>query len=125
MTRKTFLEPHRKKYPIKKFKSHNVVLNPKDRPTMLNVTNHNPKEIKAITNAAKSIKEDVMLAGEICVFKNGKSSNNREVAAALDEPNKHDIRFGVFDIISYKDEEPTLDEKEKTALIKKLAERDY
>ena len=30
--------------------------------------NGNPKEIKAITTAAKSIKEDVMLAGEICVF---------------------------------------------------------
>ena len=83
--------------------------------------NGNPKEIKAITSAAKSIKEDVMLAGEICVFKNGKSSNNREVAAALAEPEKHDIRFGVFDIIAYKGEEPTLDAKEKTALIKKLA----
>ena len=83
--------------------------------------NGNAKEINAITTAAKSIKEDVMLAGEICVFKNGKSSNNREVAAALAEPEKHDIRFGVFDIISYKGEEPTLDEKEKTALIKKLA----
>ena len=83
--------------------------------------NGNPKEIKAITTAAKSIKEDVMLAGEICVFKNGKSSSNREVAAAMGAPDKHDIRFGVFDIISYKGEEPTLDAKEKTALIKKLA----
>lgn len=83
--------------------------------------NGNPKEIKAITTAAKSIKEDVMFAGEICVFKNGKSSNNRVVAAALDEPEKYDIRFGVFDIISFKGEEPTLDAKGKIALIKKLA----
>jgi ATP-dependent DNA ligase len=83
--------------------------------------NGNPKEIKAITNAAKSIKEDVMLAGEICVFKNGKSSSNREVAAAMGAPDKHDIRFGVFDIISYKGDELSLDAKEKTALIKKLA----
>jgi ATP-dependent DNA ligase len=83
--------------------------------------NGNPKEIKAITNAAKSIKEDVMLAGEICVFKNGKSSSNREVAAAIGAPDKHDIRFGVFDIISYKGDELSLDAKEKTALIKKLA----
>jgi len=83
--------------------------------------NGNPKEIKAITTAAKSIKEDVMLAGEICVFKNGKSSSNREVAAAMGDPDKYDIRFGVFDIISYKGEESSLDVKEKTALIKKLA----
>jgi ATP-dependent DNA ligase len=83
--------------------------------------NGNPKEIEAITTAAKSIKEDVLLAGEICVFKNGKSTNNREVAAAMGAPDKHDIRFGVFDIIAYKGEEPTLDLKEKTALIKKLA----
>ena len=83
--------------------------------------NGNPKEIEAITSAAKSIEEDVLLAGEICVFKNGKSTNNREVAAAMGAPDKHDIRFGVFDIIAYKGEEPTLDLKEKTALIKKLA----
>ena len=83
--------------------------------------NGNSKEIKAITNAANSIKDDVILAGEICLFKNGKSSNNREVAAALDEPEKHDIRFGVFDIISYEGQEPTFDTKEKIELIKKLA----
>jgi ATP-dependent DNA ligase len=83
--------------------------------------NGNPKEIEAITTAAKSIKEDVLLAGEICVFKNGKSTNNREVSAAMGDPDKHDIRFGVFDIIAYNGEEPTLDLKAKTALIKKLA----
>jgi ATP-dependent DNA ligase len=83
--------------------------------------NGNPKEIKAITTAAKTIEEDIMLAGELCVFENGKSTTHREVSAALDEPDKYDIRFGAFDIISYNGEEPTLDVKEKTALIKKLA----
>jgi ATP-dependent DNA ligase len=83
--------------------------------------NGNPKEITAITTAAKTIEADIILAGELCVFENGKSTTHREVSAALDEPDKYDIRFGAFDIISYKGEEPTLDVKEKTALIKKLA----
>lgn len=80
-----------------------------------------PKEIKAITNAAKSMDIDILLAGEICVFENGKSTTHREVSAALDEPDKYDIRFGAFDIISYNGEEPTFDVKEKVALIMKIA----
>jgi len=83
--------------------------------------NGNPKEIKAITNAAKTIEGDIMLAGELCVFENGKSTTHREVSAALDEPDKYDIRFGTFDIISYNGEEPTFDAKEKVELIKKIA----
>ena len=83
--------------------------------------NGNPKEIKAITNAAKTIEGDILLAGELCVFENGKATTHREVSAALDEPDKYDIRFGVFDIISYNGEEPTVDAKEKVELIKKIA----
>ena len=48
--------------------------------------NGNPKEIKAITTAAKTIEGDIMLAGELCVFENGKSTTHREVSAAFDEP---------------------------------------
>jgi ATP-dependent DNA ligase len=83
--------------------------------------NGNPLEIKAITNAAKDIKEDVVFAGEICLFKEGKSTNNREVKAALDEPDKFDLRFGVFDVIAHKGEEASIGLKEKTELMKSLA----
>lgn len=83
--------------------------------------NGNPREIKAITTAAKTIEGDLMLAGELCVFENGKSTSHREVSAALDEHGKYDIRFGVFDIISHNGKEPTFDAKEKVALIKKIA----
>jgi hypothetical protein len=93
----------------------------KDGVATLYDRNGNPLEIKAITAAAKTIKEDLLLAGEICVFKDGKSSNNREVAAALDEADKYDIRFGAFDVLSYKGQEVTFDVKEKLALIKEHA----
>ena len=78
------------------------------------------KTITTITNEAKTIKDDIVLAGEICVFKDNKSSNNREVAAALDEPAKYDFRFGVFDVISYKGEDTPVDVKEKISILKKL-----
>jgi ATP-dependent DNA ligase len=83
-----------------------AVLEIKDGKVSLFDRNANVKDIAAITNAARAIKVDVTLAGEICVFKNGKSTNNREVAAALADPDNYDIRFGVFDIISYKGEYP-------------------
>ena len=83
--------------------------------------NGNIREIKAIKSAANLIKEDIVLAGELCVFENGKSTNNRNVAVALGDQDKYDIRFGAFDIISYNGAEPTLSEKEKAELIKKIA----
>ena len=82
--------------------------------------NGNIREIKAIKSAANLIKEDIVLAGELCVFENGKSTNNRNVAVALGDPDKYDIRFGAFDIISYNGAELTLSEKEKAELIKKI-----
>ena len=102
-----------------------AVLEIKDGKVSLFDRNANVKEIAAITNAARAIKVDVTLAGEICVFKNGKSTNNREVAAALADPDNYDIRFGVFDIISYKGEYPMFELKEKMALISQLAQSDY
>jgi len=38
------------------------------------------------------------LVVEICLFQNGRSTNNRDVATALDKPEKYEFFFGVFDI---------------------------
>ncbi len=99
-----------------------AILEVKDGNCFLYDRNGNQKEIISIKSAASTIGVNVIFAGEICLFKNGRSTNNREVAAALDEPEKYDIRFGVFDIISYKGEDPPSELKEKMALINQLAQ---
>ena len=76
-------------------------------------------EIKAILDVAKQLKEEVELVGELCLFKDGKSQSHRDLAAALDEPDKHDIRFGVFDIMASEDE--LMDLKVKVEKMKALA----
>lgn len=101
-----------------------AVLEVKEGKVQLYDGNGNQKKISSITSAASTINVDVTFAGELCVFKNGKSTNNREVAAALDEPDKYDIRFGVFDIISYKGQAPLFELNEKIAIISQLAQSD-
>ena len=80
--------------------------------------------ISGILDAAQNIKKDVLLAGEICCFSNGQSQTNMQVTAALDEPDKHDIRFGIFDLIEYEGNAFIGDLKEKNKIIEQLAVTD-
>jgi hypothetical protein len=57
-----------------KYDGYFVALEIKNGKAVLFDRNGNPKEIKAITTAAKTIEVDIMLAGELCVFENGKST---------------------------------------------------
>lgn len=66
----------------------------------------------------------MVLAGEISVFKDGKSLTHRDVSAAIVKPEQYDIRFAVFDIYSYKGELVDLPLKEKQELIEKLLGKD-
>jgi ATP-dependent DNA ligase len=77
-------------------------------------------KVPAITDAVINFSEDVILAGEICCFIDGKSSSHREVDAALANPAKHDIRFAAFDIIEYKGTVPPEDPRERNEIIQKL-----
>jgi ATP-dependent DNA ligase len=85
----------------------------------LHTKNNKLLEIPAIINAAKSISEEITLIGELCVFKDDKSLSHREVSAALGEPDKHDFRFGVFDLLTKEDKQPEV--ADKINQIKKLA----
>jgi ATP-dependent DNA ligase len=96
-----------------------AVLSLKEGKAILQNGNEKSLEIKAILEAAVQIKEDVVLVGELCLFKDGKSQTHRELSAALDEPEKHDIRFGVYDLLL--SDEKTLDNKQKFDKIKSLA----
>lgn len=80
----------------------------------------NDLRIPSIEKAAADIKENVILAGELCVFENNASTSHREVAANLNHPDKVDFRFGAFDILEYKNAEPPADLSEKLNLIQTL-----
>ncbi len=77
--------------------------------------------IPAITNAASAIKKDVLLAGEICCFKDGKSTSHRDVSSAIAKPEKHDLRFGAFDLVELDGKEIPECLKENYELIKTFA----
>jgi len=78
------------------------------------------RKIPAILKAAETFKEDMVLAGEICVFKDDKTLTHREVSSAIAKPEKFDIRFAVFDICSHKSADLDLAPEEKLQLIEKL-----
>jgi ATP-dependent DNA ligase len=77
--------------------------------------------IPSIVKAAKTIKTDAVFAGEICVFKNGKPGTNADVTTAIAEPDAHDIRFGLFDLISDNELSSSNDLKHKFERIKEIA----
>jgi ATP-dependent DNA ligase len=102
-----------------KYDGHFGVLEIKGGNARLYGSDGTERKIDAIAAAAKKIKKDVLLAGEICCFSNDKSQTNLHVSAALDNPNQHDIRFGVFDILELEGNAFSGDLKEK---IKTLSE---
>ena len=55
--------------------------------------NGNEMNVPAIIKEAEAFKDDVVLAGELCCFNDNDSQSHREVNAALDEPDKFDLRF--------------------------------
>ncbi len=107
-----------------KYDGHFGVLEIKDGNVKLFSSDGAERNVGAIVDAAKKIKTNVVLAGEICCFENNKSQTNIHVTAALDNPEKHDIRFGVFDIIEYDGNAFSGDLKEKNKCINELAVAD-
>ncbi len=106
-------------YTSVKYDGYFAVLSVNNGKAILQNGNEKELEIKSILEVAKQIKEDVAMAGELCLFKDGKAQTHRELAAALDESEKHDIRFGVFDIITAEAETVAL--KERLDRIKTIA----
>lgn len=79
----------------------------------------NGKEISVpeITQAASKIKQNLIIAGEICCFKDGRSTSHRDVSTALANPGKHDLRFAMFDIV---DNEAKANERDLKEIFGKL-----
>jgi hypothetical protein len=103
-----------------KYDGHLGILNIEKGKATLTGTDGTERKIPAILKAAELLKEDMVLAGEICVFKDGKSGSHSDVSSAVAKPEKFDIRFAVFDIYSYKGELIDMPLKEKQELIEKL-----
>lgn len=77
-------------------------------------------QVPSIIKAAKALKDDMVLAGELCCFVNDNSTSHREVSAALAQPDAHDLRFGVFDILEHQGNELSVSPKDKVQLITSL-----
>ncbi len=77
--------------------------------------------VPSIYAAAKSIKQDGIYAGEICVFKDGKPGANFDVTTALANPDSHDIRFGLFDLVGVDTDSTSNDLKLKFEKLKEIA----
>lgn len=107
-----------------KYDGHLGILAVKNGQAALYDRNGDVLAIPAILKAAEALKEDVILAGEICCFVDGKSTSHREVSSALADPVKHDIRFGVFDILEHKGEAVTVEPKVKHGMITSLSTSD-
>ena len=107
-----------------KYDGHLGILNIEKGKATLTGTDGTERKIPAILKAAELLKEDMVLAGEICVFKDGKSGSHSDVSSAVAKPEKFDIRFAVFDIYSYKGELIDMPLKEKQELIEKLVGKD-
>ena len=78
-------------------------------------------DVPQILKSAAAVKENTVLAGEICFFKDGAAGTHREVSSALASPQGHDLRFAVFDVLEYRGAPAPSDIREKAALIKSLS----
>ena len=107
-----------------KYDGHFGILEIKEGNVKLFSSDGKERKISAITEAAKKIKTNVMLAGEICCFSNDKSQSNIHVTSALSNPDAHDIRFGIFDLVEHDGKIYTGDLKEKNKLINELEVED-
>ncbi len=65
--------------------------------------------------------KSLILAGEIICYQDNKPGRHSLVASAISKPDSHDIRFGIYDIISTDDNPITNVVHEKLDLIKDLA----
>jgi ATP-dependent DNA ligase len=82
--------------------------------------NGNELNVPNITKAAASIKDDVVLAGELCCFEKDIPTSHREVNVAIAKPDAADMRFGAFDILEHQVEAIDTAPKEKAEQLKKL-----
>ncbi|MFN6039128.1 MAG: hypothetical protein ACK452_11725, partial [Bacteroidota bacterium] len=77
-------------------------------------------KIEKITKAAAIIKEDVVLAGELCCFENDIPTTHRDVNSALANPEKHDLRFCAFDLLEYSGNAVDTPQKDRLDQLKKI-----
>ena len=80
----------------------------------------NELKIDKITIAAEAIKDDCILAGELCCFENDKSTSHREVSSAIANPDKFDLRFGAFELLEHNGEAVISEPKERLEHLKKI-----
>jgi hypothetical protein len=63
-----------------------------------------------------------ILVGELCVFENNRPRTHRELASALANPEKSDIRFAAFDVVEWNGKAVEGDALEKYQLLKGIAQ---
>jgi ATP-dependent DNA ligase len=76
-------------------------------------------EVAQILQEAATLKKNMVLAGELCLFHDDRPTSHREVAAALANPATADLRFGVFDVIDSDGNEIEKEVKDRFELISK------
>ena len=84
-----------------KYDGHLAILQITDKGAQLFDATGDLLVVPAITDAAATIKGPMLLAGELSCFVKGKPASHREVSAALDEPEKHDLRLALFDVVEH------------------------
>jgi len=82
--------------------------------------NGNEINVPTILKEASAFKDDVILAGELCCFKKNDVQSHRELNAALDEPDKFDLRFCAFDLLELDGKEIDLEPKAKWEALSKM-----
>lgn len=78
-------------------------------------------KVPGIAEAGSKLPGRMVLAGEICCFSNGHSGRNFDVTRALADPDKYDLRFGLFDVLEKDGQEPPADPKERYAILHSIA----
>ncbi len=87
-----------------KYNGHFGIITVKNGKAIIYGSDGSEKSIPLIETAALKIGKEFTIAGEICCFKDGVSQTNIHVTAALDEPHNFDIRFAVFDLLEWEQE---------------------
>jgi ATP-dependent DNA ligase len=77
-------------------------------------------DVPGIRGAAAALREDVLLAGELCCFLADRPTTHREVSAALARPAEHDLRFGAFDILEHGGKPVEAEPRAKADLLRQL-----
>ena len=96
-----------------KYNGHFAILEINNGKVSLFNSTGNEISIPSIQKTAKKLKKDIVLAGELVVFKDGHYKTHMEMTAAIDDPENHDIRFAVFDLVNLDNTPATTSIKER------------